>query len=60
MKRRGQMEIMGLTVIVILVILGMLFGMKVMSKPPIDLEQEFKAKAMSVNYLNVMLGTTYL
>ena len=58
MKRKGQMEIMGLTVIVILIILGMLFGLKVMSKPPIDLEQEFKAKSMSVNYLNVMLGTT--
>jgi len=58
MKHKGQMEIMGLTIIVILIILGMLFGMKVMSKPPVDLEQEFKAKSMSVNYLNVMLGTT--
>lgn len=56
--KRGQMEIMGLTIIVILVILGVLFGIRVMSKPPIELEKEFKEKTMSVNYLNTLLGTT--
>jgi len=52
------MEIMGLMIVVILVILGILFGMKVISKPTSDIEAEFKAKSMSVNYLNTLLGTT--
>jgi len=56
--RRGQMEIMGLTIIMILVVLGILFGIRVMSKPPVELEREFKEKTMSVNYLNTLLGTT--
>jgi len=57
-KTRGQMEIMGLTIVVILVILGILFGIRVMSRPETDLAKEFKTKTMSVNYLNVLLGTT--
>ena len=56
--KRGQMEIMGLMIVVILVILGVLFGIKVMSKPVVDLQAEFKEKSMSVNYLNTLLGTT--
>ena len=57
-RKRGQMEIMGLTIVVILIILGVLFGIRVISKPQADIEKEFKMKSMSVNYLNTLLGTT--
>ena len=57
-NRRAQMEIMGLAIIMILVILGVLFGLKYLTSEPEEFKQEFEEKALATSFLNTMLGTT--
>lgn len=59
-QRRGQMEIMGLAIIVILVSLGLLFAVQWMLKPPSKQAQRAKESVLAANFLNTMLGTTDL
>ena len=58
--KRAQMEIMGLAIIIILVILGLLFGLKYLQKKPTEFQQEFEQKTLATSFLNTMLGTTSL
>lgn len=60
MKGKAQMEIMGLTIVVILITLGVLFGVTVMRKPSSDIEQEFQQKTIATAYLDSILGTNTL
>lgn len=55
---KGQMEIFGLVVIVILVTLGLLFAVVVLTKKPVYTVQEIKENIQAANFLNTMLGTT--
>ncbi len=52
------MEILGLAIIMILIILGVLFGINVLRKKAPELQQEFEKKTLAVNYINTLLGTT--
>lgn len=56
--KRGQMEIMGLAIIVILVALGLLFAVQWMLKAPKPQVQRAKESVLAANFLNTMLGTT--
>lgn len=56
--RRAQMEIMGLALIIILVVLGMVFGLRFLKDEPTTISQEFEQKTMATSFLNTMLGTT--
>lgn len=58
--RRGQMEIMGLAIIVILVSLGLLFAVQWMLKAPSKQAQRAKESVLAANFLNTMLATTDL
>jgi len=56
--KRAQMEIMGLAVIMILVILGFVFGMRFLKSDDITFGQDFEQKTLATSFLNTMLGTT--
>ena len=56
--KNGQMEIMGLAIIVILVSLGVLFAVQFMLKAPPTQVQRAKESVLAANFLNTMLGTT--
>ncbi len=58
LKRNAQMEIMGLAIIMILVILGLLFGLKYLTSEPEEVKREFEEKTLATSFLNTMLGTT--
>jgi hypothetical protein len=55
---RGQMEIMGLAIIVILITIGLLFALIWMAKTPPAQLQRAKESVLAANFLNTMLGTT--
>jgi len=58
-KRKGQMEIMGLAIIVILVALGLMFAVQWMLQAPATKQvQRAKESVLAANFLNTMLGTT--
>jgi hypothetical protein len=58
-KRKGQMEIMGLAIIVILVALGLMFAVQWMLQQPSTKQvQRAKEATLAANFLNTMLGTT--
>jgi hypothetical protein len=58
-KRRAQMEIMGLAIIFILVIFGVLFGIRfVITKPDSDLRKGFQESTLAANMLTAIRGTT--
>lgn len=57
-SKKAQMEILGLAIIVVLIILGVLFGIMVLRKKAPELRQEFEQKTLAVNYINTLLGTT--
>lgn len=58
-SRRAQMEILGLTIVIILIMLGVLFAVQfVLKKPAPDLRQSFIRTQLAANMLNSMLGTT--
>jgi len=56
--RKGQMEVMGLAIIIILVILGILFGIQFLKEEPTEIRAEFEQKTLATSFLNTMLGTT--
>ena len=58
LNKKAQMEILGLAIIIILIILGVLFGIRVLRKQPTELQAEFEQKNIAVNYINTLLGTT--
>ena len=58
-NKRGQMEIMGLVIIVILVAIGMLFAIQFLMKKPVSRETAaVKESALAANFLNAMLSTS--
>lgn len=57
-RHKGQMEIMGLAIIVILVSLGLLFAVRWMLKPPVVEPQRAEESVLAANFLSAMLGTT--
>jgi hypothetical protein len=58
-KRKGQMEIMGLAIIVILVALGLMFAVQWMLQQPSTKQvQRAEEATLAANFLNTMLGTT--
>ena len=58
-KRRAQMEIMGLVIIIILIAIGMLFGVQfLLKKPTARPTASVKESILAANFLNAMLSTT--
>jgi len=58
-QRKGQMEIMGLAIIIILVSLGLLFAVQWMLKQPaIKPVQRAKQAVVAANFLSAALGVT--
>lgn len=55
---RGQLEIFGLVMIVILVTLGLLFALTVISKKPQREEQRIKENLQAANFLNTAMAVT--
>ena len=59
MKRKSQMEIMGLAIIIILLALAILFVLQfIIMKPTSDIKKSFTHKEMAANTVNSMLDTT--
>ena len=59
LRTKGQMEIMGLAIIVILIALGLLFAVQWMLKAPTTKQvQRAKESVLAANFMNTMLGTT--
>ena len=59
MKKKAQMEIMGLAIIIILVSLAMLFIVQfVILRQPTDIKEKFTHKQLAKNTINTMLSTT--
>lgn len=55
---RGQMEIFGLVVIVILLAIGLLFAVIILTKTPSTEVQRVKESVQAANFLNTMMSTT--
>ena len=55
---KGQLEIFGLAMIVVLVALGFLFALVVMSKAPDKEEQKIKQNIQAANFLNTAMSVT--
>jgi len=59
-RRKAQMEIMGLAIVMILITLGILFAVTVMRKPASQIEKEYKQKTIATAFLDSLLGTNTL
>lgn len=58
-NKQGQMEIMGLVIIIILVSIGMLFAVQFLLKNPAGRETAaVKESTVAANFLNTLLSTT--
>ena len=58
MRKKGQVEIIGLTIVIILITLGMLFVIKfVVLKEPDNIRTSYTRTQMASNMLNAMLRT---
>lgn len=55
---KGQMEIFGLVIIVILVSLGLLFAVVILTKTPVQQVQQLKESVQASNLLHAAMGTT--
>ena len=55
---KGQMEIFGLVIIVILVAVGLLFAVTIITKTPVSEERKIKESVQAANFLNTALGTS--
>jgi len=55
---KGQMEIFGLVIIVILLALGLLFAVVILTKPSGQQTQRIKESVQASNFLNTIMGTT--
>ncbi len=58
MKKRGQMEIIGLAVIVIMLSFGLIFALKTMIKPPSKIQESFAQKQLSQNMIDAMIKSS--
>lgn len=58
LKNKGQMEIMGLAVIVVLVVLGLLFALLWMVPEMPKAPVKARESVLAANFLNTLLGTT--
>lgn len=57
--RKGQMEILGLAVIVVLILMGVLFAIQfVLKAPGTQIAQQYKESQLAAGLLTTMLGTT--
>jgi len=56
MSKKGQFEIMGLAFIMILITMGILFGLYVMSRPEPQLARDFSQSQLASNWLNAYKG----
>lgn len=57
MDNRGQMEIMGLAIIVVLITLGVLFAITTLGGEEAQPEKEFEQQNLAAGFLNTFLGT---
>ena len=58
MSNKGQMEIFGLVIIVILLAMGLLFAIVILTKSPSREVQRVKESIQAANFLNTMMGTS--
>jgi len=58
MSSRGQVEIFGLVIIVILLAIGLLFTIVILTKTPTREVARVKESVQAANFLNTMMGTT--
>lgn len=58
MFSKGQMEIFGLVIIVVLLAIGLLFAVIILTKSPTLEVQRVKYSVVAYNFLNTMMGTT--
>lgn len=57
--KKGQMEMIGLTIIVIIVLIGILFGIRfVLKAEQSEVGIEFRQSQLAANMLNTLAGTT--
>jgi hypothetical protein len=58
MKKKGQMEIMGLAIVVVLLVLGMLFAVRfILFKEAPTYRKEYTETQLAANMLNTILNT---
>jgi hypothetical protein len=58
-RKRAQMEIMGLAIVFVLIIFGVLFGIRfVITKPDVDIRKGFQESTLAANMLSALRGTT--
>jgi len=58
-SRRAQMEAIGITIIVVLVLIGVLFGIQfVIKQKPVSVGSEFKRSQVAANFLSTLADTT--
>lgn len=59
MVRKGQLEILGLVVVVVLILLGMVFAIRyIILEPGSEVGATFKKTQLSANFLSSLLSTT--
>lgn len=58
MCNKGQMEIFGLVIIVILLAMGLLFAIAILTKTPTREVQRVKESVQAANFLNTIMSTT--
>ena len=60
-KRKSQMEIMGLAIVVVLIVLGMLFAVRFfINREPVDYKAKFTQKQLAQNIVTAFLNTKTL
>ena len=58
-SRRAQMEAIGITIIVVLVLIGVLFGIQfVIKQKPVSVGSEFRRSQIAANFLSTLADTT--
>ncbi len=60
MSSKGQTEIFGLAIIIILLAIGLLFAVVILTKTPTTEVSRVKESVQAANFLNTMMGTTSL
>lgn len=58
-SNKSQMETIGITIIVVLVLIGVMFGIQfVLKQAPSEVGTEFRQSQLAANFLNTLAGTT--